>query len=173
MRSLITAGACALGLATVLLAGCGGGSSHPASQSITGDRFLFRAPFGWHVQRRNTEVQASPKPGSTELVSVAVFPLLRAYDPKLFPAVSRELDAAAAQVARRLGGHVTKRATTSVNGSRVRQYVLLAPRGQGSVAEQITYFLRRKTEYELLCQWDGSTAEPDFCTQLMRSFRTT
>jgi hypothetical protein len=168
MRSLIPAGACALGLATLLLAGCGGGSSHPAAQTVRGDSFRYQAPWGWQVSRRDTEVAASPKPGSPERVSVAVFPLLRAYDPKLFAAVARELDASAAQEAKQLKGSVTGHATMTVDGSRVRQYVITVPNG---VNEQITYFLRRKTEFELLCQWESGKSEPDYCKQLTSSFR--
>jgi len=149
MRSLISTGACALGLIVLLLVGCGGGSSHPAAQTVRGDGFRYRSPWGWQISRRDSEVAASPKPGSSERVSVAVFPRLRAYDPKLFAAVTKELDASAAQEAKLLKGSVTSRTTTSVAGSPVRQYVITVP---NSVQEQITYFLRRKTEYELLCQ---------------------
>jgi hypothetical protein len=167
MRSLIPASACALGLAALLLAGCGGGSSHPAAQTVRGDGFRYQSPWGWQILRRDTEVAASPKPGSSERVSVAVFPLLRAYDPKLFAAVAKELDASAAQEAKQLKGSVTSRATTTVAGSPVRQYVITVP---NSVQEQITYFLRRKTEFELLCQWQQGKAEPAYCKQLTASF---
>jgi hypothetical protein len=168
MRSLIPACACALGLAATLLAGCGGGSSHRANQTVRGDSFSYQAPGGWQISRRDTEVAASPKPGSPERVSVAVFPLLRAYDPKLFAAVTKELDNAAAQEAKQLKGTVTSSITTRVAGTPVRQYVLTVPSG---VNEQITYFLRRKTEFELLCQWQAGKSEPDYCKTLTKTFR--
>jgi hypothetical protein len=170
MRSLIPAGACALGVAVLALAGCGGGSSAPAAQTVRGDSFRYQAPGGWQISRRDTEVAASPKPGSPERVSVAVFPLLRAYDPKLFAAVTKELDASAAQEAKQLQGYVRKGLTTTVAGSRVRQYILYV---RNSVQEQITYFLRRKTEFELLCQWEASKSEPDYCKRLTSTFRPT
>ena len=168
MRSLISAGTCALGLAVLALAGCGGGSSSPAAQTGRGDSFAYQAPGDWQISRRDTEVAASPKPGSPERVSVAVFPLLRDYDPKLFAAVTKELDSSAAQEAKQLKGTVTSRATTTVAGSPVRQYVITVPK---SVELQITYFLRRKTEFELLCQWQSGKSEPDYCKQLTSTFR--
>jgi hypothetical protein len=170
MRSLIPAVACTVGLAVLALAGCGGGSSAPAAQTVRGDSFLYQAPGSWQISRRDTEVAASPKPGSPERVSVAVFPLLRAYDPKLFKAVTGELDDSAAQEAKQLKGSVTSRTTTTVAGSPVRQYVITVA---NSVQEQITYFLRRKTEFELLCQWESKKSEPDYCKQLASTFRPT
>jgi hypothetical protein len=167
MRSLIPAVACALGLTVLLLSGCGGGSSHPAAQTVRGNGFRYQSPWGWQISRRDSEVAASPKPGSPERVSVAVFPLLHPYDPKLFAAVSKELDSSAAQEAKQLQGTVTSRVTTTVAGSPVRQYVLTVPNG---VTEQIAYFLRRKTEFELLCQWQSGKSEPDYCKQLTKSF---
>jgi hypothetical protein len=167
VRSLISAGACAFGLAILLLAGCGGGSSHPAAQTVRGSGFRYLSPWGWQISRRDTEVAASPKPGSVERVSVAVFPLLHPYDPKLFAAVSKELDSSAAQEAQQLKGAVTSKATTKIAGTPVRQYVMTVP---NSVNEQITYFLRGKTEFELLCQWEAGKSEPTYCKQLTSSF---
>jgi hypothetical protein len=174
MRSLIPAGACALGLAALLVAGCGGGSSHPA-ETVRADAFSYQAPWGWQISRRDTEVAASPKPGSPERVSVAVFPLLHPYQPRLFPAVTKELDASAAEEARQLKGYVRKRVTTTVAGSRVRQYLLYAsnPDFKSFTNVQITYFLRRKTEFELLCQWQAGKSEPDYCKTLTATFRPT
>jgi hypothetical protein len=170
MRSLSAAGICVLAL--LALSACGGGSSHPGSQTIRAGGFRFQAPYGWHVRRRGTQVQASPKPVSTEVVSVTVFPLLRAYKPSLFAKASRELDGDAAQLGQRLGGYVKTKATTRVAGSPVRQYVVVAKQGKNLSNEQITFFLRGKTEFQLLCQWDASEKSvPDYCGQLTRTFR--
>jgi hypothetical protein len=151
----------------LLLAGCGGGSNHPANQTVRADAFSYQAPWGWQISRVDSEVAASPKPGSPERVSVAVFPLLHAYESKLFAAVTKELDASAAQEAKQLKGSVTSKATTRIAGIPVRQYVLTVPHG---VNEQITYFLRRKIEFELLCQWQSGKSEPDYCKTLTTSF---
>ena len=171
MRSLIAVGACALVVS--VLAACGGsGSSRPSTKTIRVGSYAFQAPSSWHVRRLDTEVQARSSPTASELVAVSVFPLLRPYKPALFGPVSHELDTAAAQLASRLGGHVTTRATTTVAGSRVRQYVLVAKHGKTLVNEQITFYLRGKTEFQLLCQWDASAkSEPDYCQTLTKSFR--
>jgi hypothetical protein len=36
---------------------------------------------------------------------------------------------------------------------------------------RITFFYRRKTEYELYCRWAASKSEPAACGSLLRSFR--
>jgi hypothetical protein len=171
MRSLIAAGTCAL--VVTVLAACGGsGSSQPATKTIRVGGYVFAAPYSWHVRRLDSQVQAAPSPTASELVAVSVFPLLRSYKPALFGPVSHELDTAAAQLAKRLGGYVRTRATTTVAGSRVRQYVLVAKHGKQLVNEQITFYLRGKTELQLLCQWDSSAkSEPDYCKTLTSSFR--
>ena len=33
------------------------------------------------------------------------------------------------------------------------------------------FLFRKKTEYELLCQWEASKSEPDYCTKLTDGFR--
>jgi hypothetical protein len=173
MRSLISAGAC-----TVLvgaLAACGGGgggsggTSHPAAKTISGSGFSFRAPGDWHVVRRNSVVSASPSPTSTELVSVSVFPLLRTYSPSLFTAVSRELDGDARKLASRLGGAVASSTTVTVAAIRSRQYELTYTSAGHEDHQRITFVLRGKTEFQLLCRWSGS--EPSACVQLEQTFR--
>lgn len=172
MRSLILAGACALSVTTLAACGGGGGgSSHPATQTIKGSHFLFQAPFSWHVKRRGSQVGAAPKPIAPELVSVSVFPLLRAYRPALFNAVSRELDGDARQLATRLGGSVESSQTVVVAGTRSRQYVLHYTSGGNDFHQRITFVLRGKTEFQLLCRWTGT--EPSVCAQLTSSFSPT
>jgi hypothetical protein len=169
MRSLIRPGAIALAVSA--LAACGGGSgvSHqPSTRTIQGSHFVFQAPFAWHVRRRGNEVAAAPKPIAPELVSVSVFPLLHAYRPALFAAVMRELDGDARQLAIRLGGSVETSATVIVAGSRSRQYELRYSSGGQDFHQRITFVLRGKTEFQLLCRWTGS--EPAACAQLTTTF---
>jgi hypothetical protein len=175
--SLIVAGACALA-ALAALSACGGGGSSGSSSPpriIRGDGFRFSAPGDWHVKRLGNEVSAAPKPIAAELVSVTTFPLLKPYKPSLFPAATKELDASAAQLATRLGGSVKERGTTSVAGQSVRRYLIVYPQDRRDPKEtysgRITFVLRGKDEYELLCRWAGSESEPDYCTQLERTFR--
>ncbi len=171
MRSLISAVACALAVTTLAACGGGGGSKQPATRTIKGTHFLFEAPFSWHVDRRGSQVSAAPKPIAPELVSVSVFPLLRAYRPALFTAVSRELDGDARQLATRLGGSVESSQTVLVAGTRSRQYVLHYTSGGNDFHQRITFVLRGKTEFQLLCRWTGS--EPSVCAQLATSFTPT
>jgi hypothetical protein len=167
MRSLFSAGACAL--AVTVLASCGGGSSQVAEQTIRGTGFLFQAPSSWHVRRRDTQVQASPKPVSDELVSVTTFPLLHPYKPSLFGAATRELDGGAKQLATRLHGTVQKASTVTLARIKARQYDLGYRSGGHDFQQRITFVLRGKTEFQLLCRWTGS--EPDACGLLEKTFR--
>jgi hypothetical protein len=167
MRSLFAAGACAL--AVTVLASCGGGSSQPANQAIRGTGFLFQAPSSWHVRRRGSQVQASPKPVSNELVSVTTFPLLHPYTPSLFAAATRELDGDAKQLASRLGGTVENSATVTLAGIKARQYELGYRSGGNDLHQRITFVLRGKTEFQLLCRWTGG--EPAACSRLEKTFR--
>ena len=175
--SLIVAGACALAALGAVSACGGGGSSSAGSapRTVRGTGFSFSAPGDWLVKRLATEVSATPKPIAAELVSVSTFPLLRPYRPSLFRAVTKELDASAEQLATRLGGTVKERRTTTIAGQSVRQYLLEYPQDRQDPEEtykgRITFVLRGKTEYELLCRWAGSDSEPDYCKQLERSFR--
>ncbi len=175
--SLIVAGACAL-VALGAVSACGGGGSSSGSsapRTVRGSGFSFRAPGDWHVKRLASEVSASPKPIAAELVSVTTFPLGKPYKPSLFPAVTKELDSSAEQLAARLGGTVKERRTTTVAGQSVRQYLLVYPQDKqepkDTYSDRITFVLRGKTEYELLCRWAGSESQPDYCTQLERSFK--
>ena len=171
MCSLIRPGAIAL--AVCALAACGGGggggSNQPSTRTIRGSHFVFQAPFAWHVRRRGSEVGAAPKPIAPELVSVSIFPLLQAYRPALFAAVRHELDGDARQLATRLGGTVERSATAIVAGIRSRQYELLYSSGGHDFHQRITFVLRGKTEFQLLCRWTGS--EPSACAQLEQTFR--
>lgn len=172
-RSLIVAGACALGLSAVL-AGCGGGGSSTSGppQTIRGSGFVFRAPGRWHVSRTQDQVAASPKPIAPELVSVSVFPLERTYAPSLYELeVRKELDPYARQLAAQQQGKLVASADVQVAGIRSRQYELRYPRAGKKLGERITFVFRIRTEYELLCQWDASKAEPSYCSQLTASFK--
>ena len=173
MSSLIRPGACALVVgALAVAAGCGGGggSPQPAAQKVRGSHFLFEAPFAWHVRRTKVQVSVSPRPIAPELVSVSVFPLLHPYRPALLAAVSRELDGTAQQLATRLHGSVESSKTLVVAGGRSRQYELRYSTDGHDYRQLITFVLRGKTEYQLLCRWEASKSEPSACGQLETTF---
>jgi len=173
IRSLIFAGACAL-TAAFALAGCGGGGSSAGgpAQIVRGGGFTFRAPGKWHVSRTQDRVAASPKPIAAELVSISLFPLLKEYTPDLYDlVVSKELNKHVSQLATQQDGKVVASKDVQVAGIRSRQYELEYPGNGKKLGERITFVFRDKTEYELLCQWDSSKSEPDYCAQLTSSFK--
>ncbi|HZR94810.1 MAG TPA: hypothetical protein VFA56_03900 [Gaiellaceae bacterium] len=91
-------------------------------------------------------------------MSVAVFTLLKPYDPAKFPAVTRELDRVASRLAARSGRPLAKKETVTVAGRRVRAYTYGTTR--------IAFVLDRKTEYQLLCERAAAAA----CDLLFRTF---
>jgi hypothetical protein len=173
--SLITAGACVLvTVGTLAACGSGGGSSESSpkgEQLLRGAGFRFRAPADWKVVRRDTTVGASPRPLAPEVVSVSVFRTTKPYDPALFQKATKELDGLAGDLAKRLHGTVQSKATTSLQGQKVRQYVIAYKKGEDDVREKITFLFKGRTEYYLLCQWKASDGEPATCARLLKTFR--
>lgn len=175
VRSLIAAGACAFVL-VALPAACGGGSSSSGhgTQVVHGQSFRYAAPGEWHVSRTQDRVAAAPKPLAPELVQVSADPLRREYTPALYTlVVTKELDPAAQRIAADQRGKVLSARNVMVAGIRARQYELQYSRAGKKLGELITYVLRGRTGYELLCQWDASSSQPDYCGKLTRSFRPT
>jgi hypothetical protein len=163
-------------LAALLLAfaGCGGHSETQAvPRTVAGTGFRFSAPSGWHVEVRARSSSASPKPGATELVSVSTFRLVREYRPELWTTAVAELDRVAGELASRLGGRVGATRTVVVDGRRARQYELDYTRDGKSLAQQITFVLAGRREYQLVCRWESSQSDAMRapCAQLVSSFR--
>ncbi len=101
------------------------------------------------------------------IAEVLVYPLEKAYRPEKFPAVVRELDARAAQLAgQQRGGRLVSRATMNVGGRKVRYYRIDFDPGR---TEEIAFFLRGKTEFFLLCRRQSSGSN-SACTRLFASF---
>jgi hypothetical protein len=172
--SLIVAGACAF-VTLGTLAACGGGGSSDRSskteQLLRGEGFSFRAPGDWKVVRRDSTVAASPKPLAPEVVSVAVFPTTKPYDPSLFAKATVELDRVASDLATRQQGTVRSKTTTTFQGEKVRQYLIAYNKNGEDVLERITFFFKGRTEYYLLCQWKASDDEPASCARLLKTFK--
>jgi hypothetical protein len=170
LRKRSTLGLLAL---AVLLAGCGGGGSKTtpaATQQVTGAGFTFGVPAGWQVTRAGRNVTVKQRDGPA-LASVDVLPLLKRYRPALFTRAVGELDRVTAALASKLGGKVVARRTIIVAGSRARQYDLAYTRAGAGLVDRITYVLRAKSEYYLLCRWPVDEAEPSACPLLTSSFR--
>jgi hypothetical protein len=158
--------------AAALAAGCGGGGSKTSveAQQISGAGFGFAAPAEWRVSRAARSAIARSTNGP-ELASVTVLTLRKRYRPALFRGAARELDRVTAALAARLGGKVTARRSIMVEGIRSRQYDLAYSREGTGLIDRVTYVLRGKSEYYLLCRWPAGTHEPEACGLLTTSFR--
>jgi hypothetical protein len=163
-RSVLLAAVFAL-----LVAGCGGGGSTTtgvdlSGQRIEGDGFTFQAPKDWTA--KVTANSASASHDADTLVSVTVLPLLKAYKPALFPRVVSELDRVAKELAGKLGGELTSSRSIEAGGRRAREYEI----AHGKLVDRITFVLRAKREYELVCRWRKADGEPAACDKLAGSF---
>jgi len=79
----------------------------------------------------------------------------------------------AADLASRQHGTVKSRATTLLQGQKVRQYAIAYKKGGDDVLERITFLFKGRTEYYLLCQWKASDDEPASCARLLKTFKLT
>jgi len=150
----------------LILAGCGGSSeSVQPTQRVSGPGFSFRAPSGWHVQRRDGKVGATQ---DSELVQVASFRLLKPYRSALFDRVERELSTRMGQLAQQTGGTVSKPRTVTTGGVRSHSYTVTV----GDHVDEYTFVLRGRREHQLLCRRKASH-DDDACRQLLTSFATT
>jgi hypothetical protein len=152
-------------LGTVIVAGCGG-SSAPKQQSqwqtVRGAGFTFEAPAGWKVEHAKSRVSATH---GSELVQVSTFPLIKAYDAKLFGRVATELGARMQDIARQTGGKLSSSRTVTAGGVRSHSYDVTA----GNQVDEYTFVFSGKREYLLLCRRMSSDGA-DFCSRLVTSF---
>jgi hypothetical protein len=155
-----------LGVVALVLAGCGGGHAPPQERVVRGAGYRFTAPADWALTRSPRIVQASEGIG---LVSVTRYVLVHAYKTALFEHVVPELDRAARDVAEQQNGRVTASRTVTVSGRRARSYDIAYSRDGESLVERITFVLRGKTEYYLLCRYEGG-GDTDACERLLATF---
>ena len=158
------------------LAGCGGGEKPAAPtslQRLVGPGFSFSVPASWHVSRTTRSVTASPKKDGQELVSGTVFQLSRPFRPAQWDRVVRELDRVAKQLATRLKGELRSSKTVRLGGLRARRYEIdYAVKGE-ELTQQLTFTLRRREEYQLLCRWRRPPSDEiaEGCETASRTFR--
>jgi len=148
--------------AAAILAGCGGSTTQ--YRVVEGRGYSFEAPVGWTSVR--TPRALGMQHGSVDLVQVTRLPLARRYRPQLFNAVIPELDRTATELAHDTGATLQERQTVQVLGEPVRQYVL----GFSGHVEQLTFVLRGKSNYQLLCRREDN-ADDAACARLVSSFR--
>jgi len=156
----------ALGVVLLLTAGCGSGGGAEKTHVVQGEGFSFGAPAAWKVQRSGSELEVGE---STDLVSVTRYPLLRRFRAEQWAKVVPELDHAAAALARQQSGAVAGVKTLTVAGQQARRYDVLYERDGKKLTERITFLLREKTEYLLLCRYERG-ASTDACDRLLSSF---
>ena len=133
---------------------------------MRGTGYRFSAPGNWTVKRARRAVQASE---GIELVSVTRYELLRSYRPALWEHVVPELDRAAEGVAEQQKGRVASSRTITVAGRRARTYDIAYSRDGNNLVERITFVLRGKTEYYLLCRYEGGGVS-GACDRLVVTF---
>jgi hypothetical protein len=171
-RSALVIAALAVAVAP---AGCGGGGKETttaaaAAKTVAGPGFSFGVPTGWQVTRAARSATVRPA-GGPALASATVLPLLKRYRPALFRKAAVELDRVTATLAQRLSAKVIAKRTVVVAGERARQYDLAYSRGGSGLVDRITYVLRGKSEYYLLCRWAADQGESSACALLTSSFR--
>jgi hypothetical protein len=153
----------ALVVAVLILAGCGGSGEPKATfQTVKANGFRFQAPAGWKVAAIPAGTAAS---SDSEMVQVATFPLVRAYDSALFDRVASELAVRMKAIARQTGGTLSKSETVTSGGIRSHSYHV----NVGDHVDQYTFVLRGKREYQLLCRRRSSSSDT-FCSELVKSF---
>jgi hypothetical protein len=147
----------------LILAGCGGsGAAKPRWQRISTGEFAFQAPRGWQVARHGTQVVVRD---GTELVQVAVFPLVRPYSASLFGKVETELRARMTVVARATGGRLGGHGTVTSAGIRSHRWEVRA----GDHVDEYVFVLRGKREFQLLCRRNSSSSS-GVCDRLVSTF---
>jgi hypothetical protein len=133
---------------------------------VRGSGYRFSAPSNWSVVRSGREVQVSK---GLNLVSVTRYPLLRSYRPELWDHVVPELDRVAAGLAQQQNGNVGEGRTVTIAGRRARRYDIDYERDGKALVERIAFVLRGKTEYLLLCRYEGG-GDTGACDRLLATF---
>ena len=161
----------------VFATSCGSSSHTPSSsvptKTVRGPGLTFSTPTAWRVLRAAGGVTAkSPDPGGA-LVSVVVSRLEKAYAPSAFAQAAKELDGVADKLAAQLGGRVTQRRTSTVDGMRIREYKLAIRNPQlHDVDDTVGFVLSGTREVQLLCQAPAGSGDPDgACTLLFGTLR--
>jgi hypothetical protein len=148
------------------VAGCGSGGKTP-ERVVRGLGYRFSAPADWGVVRSGRQLRASK---GVSLISVTRYPLLRAYRPILWDHVLPELDRAADGLAQQQNGTVGESRTVMISGRRARSYDIDYERDGNALVERITFVLRGKTEYLLLCRY-GEGGDTGACDRLLATFK--
>ena len=164
-----------LALVAVLAACGGGGGGGTTTEAAQGTRvfgvgFTFSAPPSWQVSHESRTATVRPAGQGPTLVSVTALTLRNSYAPTLFAKATRELDRVTEALAGKLKGKVIARRTVVVDGFRSRQYDLAYEKNGSGLVDRITFVLRGKSEYYVLCRWPADEGEPAACGLLQKTF---
>lgn len=155
--------------AALLAAGCG--SPGDTSKAVHGAGYSFLVPADWNVKHAAGQVTATPGDASSvDMLTVSTFRLERPYRTSLYTRVVPELDSTAAKLAGQLGGQVTGQRTITISARRARQEDIAYTHGGKQLAQQITFVLEGRREFELLCRREQSS-KLHACVGLTTSFR--
>ena len=136
---------------------------------MVGPGFTFSAPESWQVSRQPRTVVIKPGDDQPTLASVTGLTLRSRYRPALFAKVSKELDAVTNALAGKLNGKVIARRNVVTSGVRAQQYDLAYERHDQGLIDRITFVLRGKNEYYVLCRWRADEGDPGACDLLLRT----
>ena len=144
-----------------------------STRKVSGPGFTLLAPVGREIARTPRSVTVLPSTESSEeLESVTIFPLVKPFRPALWPAAAEELDGVARRLADSLNGELLQEPTTVRRaGMRGRLYEIAYEREGVELRQRLTLLLSRRTEYQLLCRWEGAEDRPNACVVLEASFR--
>lgn len=133
-----------------ILAACGSSTegNAPTAIGVHGPGFTFEVPAGWTV---TTPSNGAVARHGRAVVSVTRFPLVKAYDPVEFAAVTKELDIIATRLAHEAGQESAAGQTTTVAGRKIRSY------SYGS--RRLGFVLEGKREYQLFCRPAGAACD--------------
>jgi hypothetical protein len=146
-------------LLVLALPACGGsGPKSPGTQLVRGSGYSFEAPADWAVSRARDVVRATKEQA---LISVTVFPRVRAVKGIAWDVLVREMDRAARSVAAQEGAELAKSETVSIDSHRARAYSL----ERGDVEERLAFLIAGRRQYQLFCQ-----NADDACDRLLESF---
>ena len=136
-----------------------------SGQRVEGDGFTFQAPKDWTAKVTATSAAASRRRGHAGLGDRAA--AAQALQACALPAGGRRARPRREGRSRRSSAASSPPSRSiEAGGGRAREYEI----AHGELVDRITFVLRAKREYELVCRWRKADGEPAACDQLVGSF---
>ena len=161
-------------------ASCGGGGSKANTYDVSAAPFSFQYPKTFSQIEANTGSEFSGRPPAwkfaigidgANVVVTEAYTLKRSSDSYKPAVFSDFVDAAAKQIAKNNGSHVTKESSGKLAGLGSHVYEL--SENDGGLASQLIFAFRGKNQYFVRCQWDaeGSKLVRPACDQVVRTLK--